>query len=217
MPLHRRVELVQNELYSSRVKDFEVYARQSNPRQDAGGDLAAGLANPLWRMVGNFTAPKTKGLQRFELQHPGWARYVLVRFLTHYSSEPVCAMNGIAVYGKSAAEELEDELAQELKATKLQTKSLARIVSDMQANHTGSMVALQAGLETVKREQASLLRELDDLRAQVFMLWIAVGSLSLCVCAPTILRAVQKLPLRTTIAALIIGVGAFESYRVLML
>lgn len=49
------------------------------------------------------------------------------------------------------------------------------------------------------------------------MLWIAVGSLSLCVCAPTILRAVQKLPLRTTIAALIIGVGAFESYRVLML
>lgn len=61
MPLHRRVELVQNELYSSRVKDFEVYARQSNPRQDAGGDLAAGLANPLWRMVGNFTAPKTKG------------------------------------------------------------------------------------------------------------------------------------------------------------
>ncbi|KAL6767387.1 hypothetical protein ACKKBF_B35075 [Auxenochlorella protothecoides x Auxenochlorella symbiontica] len=455
------VELVQNELYSSRVKDFEVYARQSNPRQDAGGDLAAGLANPLWRMVGNFTAPKTKGLQRFELQHPGWARYVLVRFLTHYSSEPVCAMNGIAVYGKSAAEELEDELAQvsardearealapealegvgllrgtdvasktgeglepliaaaldagnasgsgpldpvaasessetstraqntvagsalrtpallpderqgkvaadtrgdatsstagtaspsmggsasaglespkpdavapelvdshsvtpviaprspgrlginaslglsqgnasavappkgardaglstkpgdamtsrpsglpapsaakeavahvdalslsqpaskrkggasvydilvqELKATKLQTKSLARIVSDMQANHTGSMVALQAGLETVKREQellsnnpaphlkawqASLLRELDDLRAQVFMLWIAVGSLSLCVCAPTILRAVQKLPLRTTIAALIIGVGAFESYRVLML
>lgn len=24
-----------------------------------------------------------------------------MRFLTHYSSEPVCAMNGIAVYGKA--------------------------------------------------------------------------------------------------------------------
>lgn len=59
--LRHRVELVQNELYSSRVKEFEVYARQSNPRQDAGGDLAAGLTNPLWRLVGNFTAPKTKG------------------------------------------------------------------------------------------------------------------------------------------------------------
>lgn len=69
----------------------------------------------------------------------------------------------------------------------------------------------------LKAWQASVLRELDDLRAQVFMLWVAVGALSLWVCAPSVLLAVKKMSLRTTIAAFVIGVGAFESYRVLVL
>lgn len=52
---------MQNELYSSRIKDFEVLARQSNPRQDTGGSLEAGLDGPAWQLAGNFTASKSKG------------------------------------------------------------------------------------------------------------------------------------------------------------
>lgn len=37
-------------------------------------------------------------------------KYLLFRFLTHHGSEPVCTVNDIAIYGKSAAEDLEDRL-----------------------------------------------------------------------------------------------------------
>ena len=38
-------------------------------------------------------------------------RYLLLRFHSQHGSEPVCALNGIAAYGRSAVEELEDQLA----------------------------------------------------------------------------------------------------------
>lgn len=105
-----RVELSQFELYSSKAKEFVVYGRQSQPR--AGGtDVAQLLNSTQWRLLGSFAAEKTKGTQAFAVQHPAWVRYLLFRFLTHHGTEPVCALNGIAVYGKSAAEELEDHLA----------------------------------------------------------------------------------------------------------
>ena len=47
---------------------------------------------------------------------PGWAKYVQLRLRTHYGSEPVCALNDVRVYGKSAAEDLEDRLAMEAAA-----------------------------------------------------------------------------------------------------
>jgi hypothetical protein len=39
-----------------------------------------------------------------------------LRFLSHFSSEPVCALNDVRVYGKSAVEDLEDQLALEAPA-----------------------------------------------------------------------------------------------------
>lgn len=39
-----------------------------------------------------------------------------LRLLTHYGNEPVCALNDVCVYGKSAAEDLEDRLAMEAAA-----------------------------------------------------------------------------------------------------
>ena len=39
-----------------------------------------------------------------------------LRLLTHYGNEPVCALNDVRVYGKSAAEDLEDRLAMEAAA-----------------------------------------------------------------------------------------------------
>ncbi|KAK2075831.1 hypothetical protein QBZ16_001572 [Prototheca wickerhamii] len=95
----RRFELVQNELYSSRVKAFEVYVRESHPRQEAGANLTAGLESTTWKLAGNFTAQNQRGVQYFRLEDKGWVRYLLVRWRTHHGSEPVCAINGIAVYG----------------------------------------------------------------------------------------------------------------------
>lgn len=59
----------------------------------------------------NHAAEKAKGSQTFALERPQWMRYLLLRFLSQHGAEPVCAVNGISVYGKSAAEELEDQLA----------------------------------------------------------------------------------------------------------
>lgn len=52
-------------------------------------------------------------MQAFGVDPPGWAKYVQLRLLTHYGSEPVCTLNDVGVYGKSAAEDLEDRLALE--------------------------------------------------------------------------------------------------------
>lgn len=53
------------------------------------------------------------GVQAFHAEQPTWAKYLQLRLLTHYGSEPVCALNDVRVYGKSAVEDLEDRLALE--------------------------------------------------------------------------------------------------------
>jgi hypothetical protein len=104
------VEISQHELYSSRVKEFDVYGMASHPRT-----LALESSNSIdknaWSLMGKFEGGKAKGTQSFKVQSPGWVRYLLIRFLTHHGSESVCAINGLAVYGTSAAEELEAQLA----------------------------------------------------------------------------------------------------------
>ncbi|GAB4820809.1 hypothetical protein N2152v2_007855 [Parachlorella kessleri] len=115
-----RVELAQFELYSSRVKAFEVRGRQSHPRVD-GVELSKGLNSTTWRLLGAFTAENKKGSQLFTLEHPTWLRYLLLHSISHYGTEPVCAINGFAAYGKSAAEEFEDHLAAEEALRYLQT------------------------------------------------------------------------------------------------
>lgn len=93
-----RMELVQHELYSSRIKQFEVRGRQSHPRTD-NVETSKGLDSTSWKSLGTFTAEKAKGTQSFTVDAPLWVRYLLVRFLSHFGSESVCAVNGIAVYG----------------------------------------------------------------------------------------------------------------------
>ena len=53
---------MQDELYSSRVKDFEVFGRQSHPRAE-GLDYGAHLNASAWQLLGRFTAANTKGTQ----------------------------------------------------------------------------------------------------------------------------------------------------------
>ena len=52
-------------------------------------------------------------MQSFQVANPVWVKYVQLRLLSHYGSEPVCALNDIRIFGKSAADDLEDRLAVE--------------------------------------------------------------------------------------------------------
>ena len=56
------VELSQDELYSSRVKDFELRGRQTHPRSE-GTDYTRGLNSTQWKLLGQFHAAKMKGTQ----------------------------------------------------------------------------------------------------------------------------------------------------------
>lgn len=105
------LDISQNELYSSRLKEFSVYGMQSHPRTLATLESSTNVDSNGWSFMGKFEGKKSKGVQSFDIDNSRWVRYLLIRFLTHYGTENVCAINEIAVYGTSAAEELEAQLA----------------------------------------------------------------------------------------------------------
>ena len=59
---------MQFELYSSRVREFEVLGRQSHPRVD-GADYAKSLTALAWQPLGRFTAANVKGVQVTPRKH----------------------------------------------------------------------------------------------------------------------------------------------------
>ena len=63
-------------------------------------------------------------LQAFKLDRPAWLKYLQLRMLSHYGSEAVCALNDVCVYGKSAAEDLEDRLVLETAIEELPTPAV---------------------------------------------------------------------------------------------
>lgn len=93
-----------------RVCAGQVRGRQSHPRIDSP-EYGSALNSSSWKTLGSFSASKVKGSQKFQMQQPSWVKYLQLQFLTHYGSEAVCALNDVRVYGKSAAEDLEDRLA----------------------------------------------------------------------------------------------------------
>ena len=110
------VELSQHELYSSRVAEFEVLGRASNPRVDAaaGGDLGATLVSGsggAWETLGSFVGADVRGTQVFPLPRTAWVKYVALKLVGHHGDEPVCAVNDFRAYGVSAMEDLEARLA----------------------------------------------------------------------------------------------------------
>lgn len=50
-------------------------------------------------------------MQAFNVAQPVWLKYMQFHFITQYGTEPMCALNDILVHGKSAAEDLEDQLS----------------------------------------------------------------------------------------------------------
>lgn len=52
-------------------------------------------------------------VQTFTVSEPVWLKYLQFHFISHHGNEPICALNDILVFGKSAAEDLEDQLSDE--------------------------------------------------------------------------------------------------------
>ena len=52
-------------------------------------------------------------LQTFTVAEPVWLKYLQFHFISHHGNEPICALNDVLVFGKSAAEDLEDQLSNE--------------------------------------------------------------------------------------------------------
>lgn len=91
------VAIANFEHYSSNLRDFELFSSLVYPTDD-------------WVLLGNFTAGNVKHVQRFTLQEPKWARYLKLRFLSHYGSEFFCTLSTVEVYGVDAIERMLEDL-----------------------------------------------------------------------------------------------------------
>ncbi|DBB07989.1 TPA: hypothetical protein ACH3X3_009365 [Trebouxia sp. C0006] len=149
-------QLSQYELYSSRVKDFEVRGRQGHPRAQ-GGDYSKSLNTTGWQLMGKYTAAKMKGSQTFTVAEPAWLKYLQFHFLTHHGSEPMCALNDVLVFGKSAAEDLEDQLSDEALLTDAQDSGEAKAseaAAPINANGNTDSQAAQASTPSSAQQVA---------------------------------------------------------------
>ena len=70
-------------------------------------DCGSGSGNMTRQVCNN----SHRSIQAFKVVHPAWVKYIQLHFLTHHGSEPVCALNDVRIFGKSAADDLEDRLA----------------------------------------------------------------------------------------------------------
>jgi catechol 2,3-dioxygenase-like lactoylglutathione lyase family enzyme len=89
--LVKQIILSNYERYSSRVKKFQVLASQEYPTP----------SEDYWNSIGTYEAHSKSGEQAFELLEPTWARYLKIRFLSHYGSEHYCTLSQIKVHGST--------------------------------------------------------------------------------------------------------------------
>lgn len=71
------IELVNKEMYSSRVRAFVVKGRQAHPKKDGHADYTRGFDSDSWQLIGNFTADNKKGSQVFKAPVRLRVRWVL--------------------------------------------------------------------------------------------------------------------------------------------
>ena len=84
------------------------------------------LKNTNEQLLANHTESTILVLQTFTVAEPAWLKYLQFHFLTHHGSEPMCALNDVLVFGKSAAEDLEDQLSDEALLTDAQDSADAK-------------------------------------------------------------------------------------------
>lgn len=85
-------------------------------------------------------------LQTFRVAEPAWLKYLQFHFLTHHGSEPICALNDVLVFGKSAAEDLEDQLNDEALLTEAEDSEDSKAAEQpSKATNTDSTSDVPAG------------------------------------------------------------------------
>ena len=61
-------------------------------------------------MLGRVLANASREAQTFELEKPGVARVVKLRFLSHHGAEYYCTLTNVAVFGRSGVDMLSQEM-----------------------------------------------------------------------------------------------------------
>ena len=86
--LVKQIVLANYERYSSHPKEFQVLGSQTYP-------------DSTWIDLGTYTAQPGNNAQTFDLIDPTWARYLKLRFITHYGAEHYCTVSQIKVHGST--------------------------------------------------------------------------------------------------------------------
>jgi len=86
--LVKQLVLANYERYSSHPKQFQVLGSQTYP-------------DATWIDLGTYTAQPGNDAQTFDLVDPTWARYLKLRFITHYGAEHYCTVSQIKVHGST--------------------------------------------------------------------------------------------------------------------
>ncbi|KAI3691868.1 hypothetical protein L6452_31670 [Arctium lappa] len=85
------------EHHSSNFKQFELLGSLVFPTE-------------TWYDLGTFVAENVKHRQYFKLPEPRWARYIMLRLITHYGSEFYCTLSVFEAYGVDAIEKMLEDL-----------------------------------------------------------------------------------------------------------
>ncbi|XP_037082353.1 SUN domain-containing ossification factor-like [Pollicipes pollicipes] len=91
-----RLELSNDELYSSSPREFAVYLTDRYPTRE-------------WSRVGQFTAEERRGPQTFHLPTVVFGKFVKVEILSNYGTHYYCTVSTLRVYGASEYEVLDHE------------------------------------------------------------------------------------------------------------
>ena len=86
--LVKQLVLANYERYSSHPKEFQVLGSQTYP-------------DAQWMDLGTYMAQPGNEAQTFDLIDPSWARYLKLRFVTHYGSEHYCTVSQVKVHGST--------------------------------------------------------------------------------------------------------------------
>jgi hypothetical protein len=100
------------EYFSSTFREVEVAVSKSYPPK--GGEAG-------WRLLGRWEAANRREDQVFRVQaapNAVFARYLRVRFLSHYGSEYYCPVSVVKVYGKTMIDDFEESKSKDAEEAK---------------------------------------------------------------------------------------------------
>jgi hypothetical protein len=98
--LVEKIMLANFEQYASTFRHFQVLGSATYPVNVPGGPGG-------WKLLGSFVAKDNNHAQDFMLKTPQWAKYLKVRFLSHYGHEHFCTVSSIKVFGTNMLEDMQ--------------------------------------------------------------------------------------------------------------